>query len=336
MPDFSQLRASPPLTTAAVDAGAPAVRTSQRFDAAGNLQGFSQFQSQKDVDRLNHWHRIVDAFKSEIKPAPVALFSTAVPRFDDQLAVYPVGDHHLGMLSWAPETGANYDLKIGEEMLVEAFKDLLHPGPKHALVAYLGDVMHYDSKVPITFRGGNMLDSDGRYQKMIRVAIRTLRRTIELVAANHEFVRVIVEPGNHDEFSTTFLVECLRALYEGNERISVDDNPGRFHYHSFGRNLIGVHHGDLVRAPQLPGIMAVDQPEAWAGSTYRSWLTGHIHHHNQRDLAGCRVESFGILPPGDAWSMSMGLRAYREMQAIVLKRAGGQVVRYYTTPGEFR
>lgn len=315
---------------------APAVRTSRRYDEDGTLQGFSTFQSQKDVDRLNHWRLVLDALKSEISPvAPIALFQQPGRRADDELAIYPVGDHHLGMLSWKPETGANYDLKIGEQMLISAFKELFYVNAAHGLLAYVGDLMHYDQKIPATFRGGNVLDSDGRYQKMIRVAIRTLRRTIDMAAAVHQTLRVIVEPGNHDEYSTTFLVECLRALYEYNPRITIDDAPGRFHYHSFGRNLIGVHHGDLVRADKLPGIMAVDQPEAWAASTYRSWLTGHVHHHNQRDFTGCRVESFGILPPGDAWSVSMGHRAYREMQAIVLKRSGGQIARYYTTPGDF-
>jgi hypothetical protein len=314
----------------------PIVRTTRRFNADGVLQGISTFTTQKDVDRLTHWRAVAAALASDIPPAaPIALFLLPAPRREDELAVYPVGDHHLGMLSWKPETGDNYDLVIGERILINAFGELIHAGPKHALVAYLGDLMHYDGKIPVTFRGGNTLDAEGRYRKMIRVAMRVLITSINMVAAAHEEVRVIIEPGNHDEYSTGFLVEAMKVYYSNNPRITVDDAPGRFHYHSFGRNLLGVHHGDLVNGYKLPGIMAVDQPEAWAASTYRAWLTGHVHHRNQADYPGCRVESFGILPPGDAWSVSMGHRAYREMQAIVLKRSGGQVVRYFTTPGEF-
>jgi hypothetical protein len=37
----------------------------------------------------------------------------------DLLSVYPIADLHLGMLSWRPQTGADYDLKIATERLLD-------------------------------------------------------------------------------------------------------------------------------------------------------------------------------------------------------------------------
>ena len=51
------------------------------------------------------------------------------------LTVYPVGDHHFGMLAWGEETGGeDFDLKRGEELLTGAMGHLttISPASKEA------------------------------------------------------------------------------------------------------------------------------------------------------------------------------------------------------------
>ena len=313
----------------------PADRTSKRFDADGTLRGYSVFQKQSDLDRIQKWSEVAAGFRSEIEPAP-SFIHYMTRRDNDLRACFPIGDHHLGMLAWRPEVGSSYDLDIGERMLNKAMAQLIkrtnYAGS--ALIVVLGDFLHYDGKLPVTQRGGNILDAEGRYRKMIRVAIRSLRATIEFAAQTFATVDVIVEPGNHDEFAAAFLSEALADYYANTPLVRIDTTPGRFHYHRYGGNLIGVTHGDLAKPSQLPGIMAVDRPGDWADTVHRTWWTGHVHHHFDQAFAGCNVEAFGILPPTDAWAHGMGYRSKQEMKAIVLHERGGEFARYTVTPSQ--
>ena len=272
--------------------------------------------------------------KVEIPRVPLIVSRDPDWYTDKLMACYPVGDHHLGMLSWRPETGASYDLEIGERLLTRAFQHLIPRAPRceRAVVAFLGDFFHYDGEVPETPHGKHKLDADSRYQKMIRAGRRAIQTVIGLAADWHDEVLVIFEPGNHDPHTMTIMSEMFAAVYEANPRITIDTTPSVYHYFQFGKNLVGTHHGDLTKPERLPLIMAHDRPEAWGSSTYRTWWTGHLHHDMRRDIEGVRVERFRVLPPADAWAHNRGYRSIRDMQALVLHADGGEVARYTVNP----
>jgi len=250
------------------------------------------------------------------------------------MACYPIGDHHLGMLSWHQETGADYDLDIGERLLIGAIDHLVGsvPSCERSVVAILGDYLHIDSFDPVTPASRNLLDADGRFPKLVRAGIRCSRYTIEASKRHHQHVLVIVEIGNHDPSSAIFLAECLANIYENDPRVTVDTSPRHFHYFEFGKCLVGVHHGHGVKMADLPLIMATDKPEEWGRTEYRYWWTGHVHHDQAKDFAGVRVESFRVLPPTDAWAANKGYRSLRDMKAIVLHRDHGEVARHIVNP----
>lgn len=313
---------------------APAYRTSRQFTPDGALKGYSTFQTQSDVDRASNWDAVRQGFLDSVPVCQeVPLLSSPYNHNKTRLFI-PIGDQHLGMLAWRPEVGASYDLDIGEKLLTSASSSLMHRAAycDSACLVGLGDFMHYDGTMPITQRGGNILDNEGRYRKMIRVALRCWRTMIFQALNLFEVVHVIVASGNHDEFSMAFVSEALALHYGDNPRVVVDTTPGRFHYHLYGANLVGVTHGDKAKPPQLPGIMAQDRPNDWAATTHRTWWTGHVHSHADIPYTGCNVETFGILAPGDAWSHSMGYRSRREIKAIVLSESGGEYARYTVKP----
>jgi hypothetical protein len=250
------------------------------------------------------------------------------------LTAYPVGDHHLGMLAWTPETGAPYDINIGEQLLFKAMTNLVARSPDSdiALIAVLGDFFHYDSFRAETPKSRNLLDSDTRFPKMIAAGIRTIRHAISLALTKHQRVHVIIETGNHDEATSIFLALSLADTYENEPRVSVDVSPRNCHFFHFGKTLIGVHHGDKIKLADLPLIMATDQPAAWGITQWRYWLTGHVHHYQAKEILGCVVESFGILPPPDAWGTQQGHRPARTMKAITYHKDFGEVSRLTVNP----
>lgn len=311
--------------------------------------GVSTLYNSETGEPIIEWHKVTADAKrqEEIFRAAIDELTSDLPRIkpavapdhttSSLMACYPVGDMHVGMMSWHEETsGPNYDLKIAEKLLTGAMDHLVGATPPcdEAAVVFLGDFLHIDSFETVTPTGKNPLDTDSRFPKMVRVAIRCMRYLISAALAHHKKVRVIVEIGNHDISSSIFLMECLANIYEDEERLTVDTSPRHVHYFSFGKCLIGTHHGNDIKMEKLPLVMANDRPEEWGDSLYRYWWTGHIHHRKElaKDYTGVSVESFRVLCPNDAWGDKKGYRPISDMKAIILHQDYGEVARYTVNP----
>ena len=317
------------------------------YDADGNVR-LKWVKSAADLERQQE---IVDAF--------IAAMSDQIPRveakpltveqkgqLDAALCVaYPVGDHHFGMLAWDKETGDDWDLTLAEDALNKAMDYLTAASPPagRGLLVFLGDYMHYDGFIPQTARSKNFLDSDSRFPKMVRGGIRAMRYAVSAALARHEYVDLIIEIGNHDDASAIWLMELMAVAYENEPRVTVNTSPMRMHYHRFGRNLIGVTHGDQVKMQDMPLLMAVDRRKDWGETKHRFVWTGHWHRGKQQqlpvtatDVGGVSCECFRILAPPDAWAAGMGYRSIRNMHSIVLHREYGEVSRHTVNPGMFK
>lgn len=302
------------------------------YDKEGMVRGQwvkSAEDKERQAEMLQEW---VSAFASELpKEEPVQM-----PEYGSKalMACYPVGDHHLGMLSWDEETGNNYDMKIGERLLMGAANHLVGMAPacEKAAIIFLGDFMHYDSFEAVTPSSRNQLDADSRYPKMVRAAIRSMRYLIRRALTRHQNVHVIVEIGNHDLSSSIFLMECLHNVYEFEPRVTVDTSPAHYHYFTHGKVLVGIHHGHGTKMQHLPLIMAHDRPREWGAARYRYWWTGHVHHDQTKDYHGTKVESFRVLAGNDAWAAQKGYRSMQDMKCVLLHEEYGEVSRHTVNP----
>jgi hypothetical protein len=250
------------------------------------------------------------------------------------MACYPIGDAHIGMLSWPEETGEAWDLAIAEQVQCGAMAALVEgaPAAERATIVNLGDWLHYDSMEPKTSRSGHVLDSDGRYAKMVRVAIKVMRQCIESALAKHRTVHVVNVIGNHDDTGALWLSAALGQMYEREPRVTVDPSPAAFNYFRHGRVLVGLHHGHSCKFDQLPGVMAADRAQDWGECLHRYWWTGHWHHKSLREYPGVTVETFGTLAAKDAWATAGGYRSARDMKCIVLHDQFGEVARHTVNP----
>lgn len=323
-PDYDMTRAVPD--------GYRVSGVSTLYNGAGQIV---QQWNKSVIDRerqLELMQEAIDALCEEIKPLKASNPpKSSVPTL---MSAYPVGDHHIGMLAWHEETGADYDTPTAEKLLIGAMDYLVDAAPssKVGAVILLGDFLHYDSFESVTPQNRNQLDSDGRYPRMVRAAMRTVRYAISRALEKHQEVRVIVASGNHDPSSMAFLREALSCLYENDPRVSVDRSPTAFHYLTFGNVMIGVHHGDRTKPESLPLVMAADRPQDWGQTKHRYCFTGHTHVDRMREIGGVKVESFRILPPQDAWAYNNGYRAGREMKRIDFHHEHGEVSRQTVTP----
>ncbi len=304
----------------------------------GENRVIAQWAKEKpeDFEREKLWELFAETLGQKIPAKKVVKAKAA--NYADFLSVYPVGDHHHGMLAWAAETGAeNYDIKISQDRLATATRLLIDacPPSEQALIPFLGDFFHTDGYKSVTPQHGNLLDSDVRFPKMFELGCSMVEYTIDAALEKHKSVHVIWETGNHDPTTAAAMRTFLRRLYRDNPRVTIDTSPQFFHYYRFGKVLLGTNHGDKVKPAQLAAVMAADRAVDWGETTYRMWMTGHVHHEARKEFPGCFWESFGVLAPLDAYAAAGGWRSICQMQALVFHKEHGLAGRSIVTPGMF-
>ena len=143
----------------------------------------------------------------------------------DLCTLYPLGDPHVGMLAWAPETGTHHDLAIATRELMACMRELVASAPpsERAIVCNLGDFLHAQDDSNVTPGHGNMLDVDGRFAKVLDAGHALLRGIVDAALRRHARVTVRNLPGNHDPRVAAELSMWLRAVYEHEPRVDVAD-----------------------------------------------------------------------------------------------------------------
>jgi len=307
--------------------------TSTLYDAEGNmkLQWVKTSKESREFEELRKITR--EMAQEDVKPVKAA--RKPINRDDDILSVYPLGDPHIGMYAWHAETGEDFDCDKAEELYADAIAALTHDATaKQALIINVGDFFHADNTLNQTMRSKHALDVDSRYARVLRVGMRIMKRLIDTCLAKHETVKVINAIGNHDDHSAIYLAEVLHAFYSSSDRVEIETRPAKFHYHQFGKVLLGVTHGDTVKPAALGPIMTRDCIDSISDTRFRVWHTGHIHHDSIKDYTDCVVESHRTLTPSDAWAVGQGYRSWRSMKRIDYHTEAGEIMRktYSVTP----
>lgn len=248
---------------------------------------------------------------------------------NDTLSAYVLGDAHIGMYAWADECGDDFDSEIAVKDIRAAIDYLINaqPASEEAMFVNVGDFLHMDNRSNLTPASKHMLDVDTRYSRVIRIAVFAIRYCIDQLLKKHKRVTVVNVSGNHDQDSANWVSLCLSMYYEREPRVVIDSSPAAFHYHRFGKVLIGITHGDKIKLDDLPSIMASHKPEMWGETVHRYWFTGHIHHKKMMEYRGCIVESFNTLAAADAYTASHGYVSKREMQALTIHQDHGIIAR---------
>lgn len=254
---------------------------------------------------------------------------------DAQLAtVYTLTDCHVGALAWHREGGADWDLSIAEATLVGCFKHMISASPNAELgiVNQLGDFLHWDGLEAVTPTSKHLLDADGRFEKIVQVAIRILRQVIGLALEKHPRVHVILAEGNHDLASSVWLRQMFAALYESEPRVTVEDSPLPYYSVEWGKAMLCFHHGHLKKNDQLPLLFAAQFPEQWGRTTKRYCHTGHRHHVEEKEHSGMIVCQHPTLAARDAYAARGGWHALRSATAVTYHRDHGEVSRTSASP----
>lgn len=289
------------------------------------------------------WYR---ASESELDPVELAervktVLADGVPAVPHTLApedctdqtctIYPVADWHIGLHTWAKEVGESWDLKIAEQKIGEAVDSVVSRSPRSYLGIVLGggDLTHSDDRTNTTPASKHPLTVDGRYPKVIDVAIRMLARTVDRALAQHEQVIVRLLEGNHDPHAHIAVMYALSERYREEPRVEVELSFDPFWSYQFGDVMLAATHGHKLRGPafkEMPGVMAAYWPETWGATKFRYAHTFHYHHRERHinEHAGALTEVHQAPVPADSFSYGGGYASGRTFQSITYHRNRGE------------
>lgn len=307
--------------------------TSTLYDKDGNVvMQWVKTALDKEME-LALLQEAVDAISETIVPeAPRPYTRGAAP--SELLDLFILTDYHLGMLSWAEETGADWDMKIAEDLLVKWFEAAIDAAPpaQVAIFGQLGDFLHWDGLDAVTPSSGHVLDADTRFQKLVRVAIRAQRRIIAMLLDKFPQVHVVCAEGNHDMASSIWMRELLHALYSDEPRVTVDRSPDPYYCYEHGEVALFFHHGHKRKAEQLETVLVAKFREVYGRTKYAYAHVGHLHHKKVLESPIMTVEQHRTLAAKDAYASRGGWLSERSASVITYHARFGEVARFTISP----
>ncbi len=247
-------------------------------------------------------------------------------------------DLHLGKLGYAPEVGADYDIKIAREVYFSAIRELvaksLKQGPISRILFPVGnDYLTIDSDSNET-TAGTPQDTDSRFTKIYREGRKILVEAIELLRQIAP-VDVMVVAGNHDHQSMFHLGDALECWFHAHKDVKIFNEPIGRKYYRFGKVMLCFCHGHLEKHDKLPQLAAVEQPEMWAATTSREWHLGHWHHQVVKEHMGTIVRILPSLSGSDRYHHDHGyVGAKRIAQGFLFNEETGLEATFNSTPVE--
>ncbi len=315
-----------------VPAGHVVKGVSALVDAEGRVIQSWQKTSVDAANQAIAFDAAVEALKEDLPRVTIM----PAPRCSDErlLNQFTVTDNHFGMLAHAEETGADYDLKIAEQLILDWFSAAVDCAPlSHtAVLAQLGDLLHHDSLESVTPAHRHVLDADSRLHKVIRVVVRSFRRVIDMLLQKHQHVHVVMASGNHDPASSVWVRELLATLYENEPRITVDRSPALYYAYEWGKTGLYYHHFHKRGVKDIDRVFAGMFREMFGRCEYNYGHGGHLHSDAVVTTQLMHIERHETLAAPDAYAAGGGWLSGRSAKVITYSKDYGEVGRITLRP----
>jgi sulfur carrier protein ThiS len=281
-----------------------------------------------EKDKIENLRLAIKALNDDIIPCQ-ATPKPETETYENLINQYTLTDYHLGMMAWAEETGADWDIKIAEKTLINYFKYAIESSPKaeSCIFAQLGDFLHWDGMDAVTPQNRHLLDADTRFTKLVRVAIRVIRQVISMLLEKYPTVQVIMAEGNHDMASSIWLRETLSIFYENEPRITIDTNPSPYYCITWGDCCLFYHHGHKKNAESLDSVLVGKFKSEFGKSKFVYAHTGHLHNTKMIETNLMIVEQHRTLATKDAYASRGGWSSGRDSKVITYHKQFGEVDR---------
>jgi hypothetical protein len=293
----------------------------------------AQWVKSKNISDDDIQEEILEAFLGRL-PKEKAVARGKQSKNEDLLNLHILTDYHLGMYAWGEEAGDDWDIKIAEDLLVKWFQYSISTAPKAAIgvLSQMGDLIHIDGFESVTPTSKHLLDSDGRFQKIIRVAIRALRRIIRMMLKKYDSVHIIMADANHDPASSAWMREVFHAFYDEEPRVTVDRSPSTYYCYEHGETSLFFHHGHRRKPNNIDDVFTAKFRDVF-GRTKQSYAhLGHLHHKEAKETNLMIVEQHRTMAANDAYASQGGWLTGRGAPVITYHKKFGDVGRFEVDP----
>ncbi len=303
---------------------------STMLDAEGNIRLQWVKEDREVADRLNDIAEAVrEILKDVVAVDPIE--RVTVDTKNDVANLYLCNDLHIGALMDKEETGdRNWDRKVAMQTIKASIDYLVEnsPATETAFIVDLGDLLEIDNFKNATPKSGNILDVDGRYSKILAIALEAMTYMIEKALTRHENVVFLNINGNHDIATGHAVRAYVQAWFRNNDRVTVDDRALEVKYLAFGSTLLGFAHGDGLKMRDAGEVMAVDNEAVFSSTINRYFHFGHNHKDSAYDGRLCKSESHRNLSPLNNWAAHKGYRRQAgTMKCISYHKDFGEISR---------
>jgi hypothetical protein len=239
------------------------------------------------------------------------------PRKRGEIAVnWGYYDTHIGMYSWAKETGADWDVDIAVTRVLNSVDEMVErlkilPAIDVMYMPIGNDLGHFDGVRMTTSMGDHHLDVDTRFPRVFDAAVAAMAYQIERAAEVARILRLIWVPGNHDGSMSYGIFRALCMRYRNWPQIEIVENASERKYEYFHQCILGFDHGKL-KPEAYQAIIMNECRGHLDNATYVEMNVGHTHEAKQQILKtsvptnGVQVRTHPSLCPADKWHFGHG------------------------------
>ena len=257
-------------------------------------------------------------------------------KLNNHLLVINPADIHIGKYANHLETGDGYNVEIACERVLEGLQGLIDKSKgfevDRVLFCIGNDILHIDNVYNTTTAGTNQ-DVDGKWWEHFEIALALYVKCVEILREIAP-VDVIHSMSNHDYQSGFHLAHALKSWFRNDSEVTFDISVAHRKYYKYGKNLIGLEHGDGAKLQNLPLTMAQERPLLWSETTHRYWYLHHLHHKvkhkwlDAKDFIGVTVEYMRSPSGTDSWHSRKGyVGVPRAVEGFLHQKDSGQVAR---------
>lgn len=280
---------------------------------------------------------IKSAFKDQDVPRSIMTKKNNTPRktlpggFDetDNLLEICVPDLHIGL---SENEEGEYSLFASEDLITDKNKEMRKlvetNDCNRVVIAFLGDLLHYDTAHKTTTKGTQQC-SNVSFEQTFSSAIRIVRDMVDnvleaLVAKNNEdvSVHIVYIPGNHDTILGYTLMSVLKAYFHNNDYVTFDIRQMNRKYLQFGTNLIGFIHGDM-NPKRINQWLYTEARHCISDAESIEIHCGHLHSEQVIEDNGVIVRHLPTVCGVSPWEHQQGYHSKRRLTAFVWNAVNG-------------
>lgn len=221
-----------------------------------------------------------------------------------------IADHHFGKIPYSYKT-EDWTLENAKDEYLNALSYHLQNAPPDlaTIILPLGnDLLHINSNTGTTKRGTPM-EFRENYHRLYAFVRDVVASSIVSLSHTH-YVQVVMVPGNHDEDACYRLGDYLEGLFDGSDRVTINNSGHDRKYVAWGKSLVCYTHGQTVKPQKLHDAFSVDVPHLNSAAKFRYVHVGHLHKNMVQEsyrrtikdeYLGTEVEICPSLSPTDNW-----------------------------------